>query len=369
MKKICFIISRLSNLGPVNVLYDIVLELNKNKDYDLTIVTIFKEGQQSKIKDFKKIDGIEIKSLNFEKISDFLFGIKKIKEAIKKINPNIIHGHCIWGGIFLKRFKDKKIKKVFTVHSYFPLSFELTRNRIKAGLMTYLYFNFLKSIDKVVCCGKSIKELFEKNYGKNYDYIENGIAEIEDSCKKNELREILGILKEDKVFIVIGSLDSRKNPLFVLDSFKKFNIKYPQTKLIFLGDGPYLKEIENKKTKNIYILGKVKNVREYLEIADYYISASLNEGLPLAVIEAMRSKIPVILSKIPPHEEIVEETIYNKENLFDLNKENDLFYTLEKIVKNCNTYKNMSEEAYFRFKQNFTSKIMTNKYIKLYEEL
>jgi len=48
------------------------------------------------------------------------------------------------------------------------------------------------------------------------------------------------------------------------------------------------------------------NVFEYFKRADLFVSASWGEGLPVAVLEAMACRRPVILSDIPPHREIAE---------------------------------------------------------------
>jgi glycosyltransferase involved in cell wall biosynthesis len=55
---------------------------------------------------------------------------------------------------------------------------------------------------------------------------------------------------------------------------------------------------------NISLKGKVIDVDEYLEAADCFVSASLSEGLPNSVIEALAWGLPIILSDIPEHREI-----------------------------------------------------------------
>ena len=48
------------------------------------------------------------------------------------------------------------------------------------------------------------------------------------------------------------------------------------------------------------------SVFEYFARADLFVSASWGEGLPVAVLEAMACRRPVILSDIPPHREVAE---------------------------------------------------------------
>ncbi len=58
--------------------------------------------------------------------------------------------------------------------------------------------------------------------------------------------------------------------------------------------------------KQVELLGLLsrEKVYEHLTEADLFISASQGEGLPIAVLEAMACRCPVLLSDIPPHREI-----------------------------------------------------------------
>jgi glycosyltransferase involved in cell wall biosynthesis len=103
-----------------------------------------------------------------------------------------------------------------------------------------------------------------------------------------------------------------KNPFTVLAAFRQ---DYDQASdLIFLGEG-YLRpslsqEIEiSGLEKAVKLTGMIArdSVFEQFAAADLFVSASWGEGLPVAVLEAMACRRPVILSDIPPHREIAEE--------------------------------------------------------------
>ena len=50
----------------------------------------------------------------------------------------------------------------------------------------------------------------------------------------------------------------------------------------------------------------VDNVEQYLMAADGFISTSLSEGMPNSVLESLAWGVPVIISDIPAHREILE---------------------------------------------------------------
>ena len=58
--------------------------------------------------------------------------------------------------------------------------------------------------------------------------------------------------------------------------------------------------------RNIFLPGEVSNVISYFRAADLFVSASCAEGMPNAVLEALATGLPVILSNIPAHREILE---------------------------------------------------------------
>jgi glycosyltransferase involved in cell wall biosynthesis len=77
-----------------------------------------------------------------------------------------------------------------------------------------------------------------------------------------------------------------------------------------LGEGPLREDCKASAREypeaQIAFRGFVDNVREYLQASDFFISASLSEGLPNTVLEALASGLPVALSDIGPHREIIQ---------------------------------------------------------------
>ena len=76
--------------------------------------------------------------------------------------------------------------------------------------------------------------------------------------------------------------------------------------LIFIGSGNMEDELKrNFQESRIEFKGIVPDVKDYLVASDYFISASYSEGLPNSVLEALAAGLPLILSDIPSHSEIV----------------------------------------------------------------
>jgi glycosyltransferase involved in cell wall biosynthesis len=135
--------------------------------------------------------------------------------------------------------------------------------------------------------------------------------------------------------------------------------------LILLGDGSQLDECKKLVggNKNIIFTGLVRNVKEYLQCADYYISYSVSEGMSMAVCEAVSCGLYPILSNIPSHHDVAD--VLQRDNCA-------LIYN--QIENLGSLMENMSETAdksklHKYVDDNFSLKTMGRGYMKIYNEL
>ena len=103
---------------------------------------------------------------------------------------------------------------------------------------------------------------------------------------------------DQKIFITIGRMDKLKNISAIIESFKSQPV---ENILLIIGDGSERKNLQEliqkyNLKKQIFLLGRQKNVYKYLNTADYFIFASKVEGFPNVLIEAMACNLPIITS-------------------------------------------------------------------------
>jgi len=156
-------------------------------------------------------------------------------------------------------------------------------------------------------------------------------------------------------------LSRLKNPKIIIEAFQLQKNK--ASILLFIGNGDLYESLSSScQSENIRFAGRVDNVKNYLQASDYYISASLTEGMPNSVLEAISIGLPVILSKIAPHIEIIGD---NYPYLFDPNNSEDLNEKLKLIVQKENQL--FSQQHSLKIKNNFSAHLMSNKYQLLYQ--
>jgi glycosyltransferase involved in cell wall biosynthesis len=299
---ILYIVSTLKRSGPTNQLYNLIKYLDRT-EFEPHLVTLSPESDDTRWSDYQVL-GVQLYSLGFSRIEGFFYTKKQLLELLIRINPDIIHTQGIRADLLNAKYLCNRNITLCTSRNYPFEDYVLKFGRLQGMAMAYRHINAFKKLH-VIACSKIIQSKLS-NHGLNVSVVQNGIdvqqyKPIEDE-KKNVLRQQLRIPIDLKIFISVGALIPRKDMLTIVNAFKCLSIK--KVKLIILGGGFQKTLLEKYCNDSIQLLGNVYNVIDYLRIADVFISASLSEGLPNSVLEAMACGLPCILSDIPSHREL-----------------------------------------------------------------
>jgi glycosyltransferase involved in cell wall biosynthesis len=123
-------------------------------------------------------------------------------------------------------------------------------------------------------------------------------------------REQLGFSQETTLLGCVGRLDHQKGHTYLLAATARVLQQLPKVHLVIIGDGvlePQLKQQSHRLgiASQVHFLGARKDVDEILPALDLYVSASLWEGLPTAILESMAAGTPVFATDIPGTNEII----------------------------------------------------------------
>ncbi|MBQ8415659.1 MAG: glycosyltransferase [Clostridia bacterium] len=130
--------------------------------------------------------------------------------------------------------------------------------------------------------------------GMGVDFSTEGVK------RQEELRERY-VSPNGFLCTFVGELSSRKNQIFLIRGIHALRQQGIPASLLLLGEGSEREhleaEIERLDLKNyVFLEGNREPVLPYLAATDLYISASVSEGLPFNVMEAMSLGLPVLLS-------------------------------------------------------------------------
>lgn len=264
---------------------------------------------------------------------------KKLKEVIDLNEYEIIHCHTPVGGV-LARLAAKKARKRGTKVIYTAHGFHFFKG---APILNWILFYPIEKYcarytDVLITINKEDYKRANKSFkaGK-VEYIPGvgiDINKFRDlKVDKNKKRKELGIKDNEIVLLSIGELIKRKNHESVIRALSKLN--NPNITYLICGQGNlenYLKNISKDLDVNVKFLGFRKDINEICKVSDIFIFPSLQEGLPVALMEAMAAGLPCIVSNVRGNIDLVKSD--NNKVFFNPKNIDEIIYLLNNIIEN-----------------------------------
>ena len=369
--KITFVVTRFLRTGPINQTYYIIKNLDKNL-FDVSIIALFPEAKESRIDLFKELK-IPVIQLNIKRSLNPLAGRELVKDALLNINPDIVQAVGI--PPYRMTLTYNNCVHLVTLRNYCYEDYPSKYGKIKGYLMAFLDVRLIKKQIKkgepFVTCSESLSKMYKDRMGLDISYIRNGV-DISMFSKKTHDKELtlkkqLDLPENKLIFVYSGLMTDRKNQIEAIEGFLLSNISRDAV-LVLLGDGDNYESLKNQfgHNKNIIFKGKVSNVAEYLTVSDIYLSTSKSEGLPNGVLEAMSVGLPILLSDISQHMELLN-VCPNMGLSYNLGKKDNLSNKIDEIAKM--DLAAMGDAAYQCVMDNFTDCIMSEQYQTLYKKI
>jgi glycosyltransferase involved in cell wall biosynthesis len=191
----------------------------------------------------------------------------------------------------------------------------MTTENIKVKIFTYLEKYLLRKADHIVAVSESqkLKLIKQSIKPQNITTVHNAIdiAHIK-SIPVISLKDRFRFPNDTYVSISAGRFSQEKGQIYLVKAAEIAIKKNDKLRFVLFGEGPDLLKIQKYiKNKNLdtHILcpGFETNILGLLKSADLLINPSLSEGLPNIVLEALASDIPVIVTNVGGHPEIVTD--------------------------------------------------------------
>lgn len=241
---------------------------------------------------------------------------KELKNLINREQYDLIHCHTPVGGVAAriaarKCRKDGKTKVAYTAHGFHFYS--------GAPILNWILFY---PIERILAHQTDLLiTMNSEDYGRAKKFKAKKVACVngvgldldrflpEQEDEKLAVREKLHLGRKDIFAITVGNLIKRKNQSVLIEVVEKVN--NPHLHLFICGDGQCLDELKEKAKdlgirKQVHFLGFRKDVEKLCGAADLFLFASRQEGLPVAVMEAMACGLPIIASKIRGNTDLID---------------------------------------------------------------
>lgn len=214
-----------------------------------------------------------------------------------------VHCHPIWvSAVVAHAAKKSGIHHIIQhAHStqYSEKKISAIRNRVLVKFIS------LFATDYIACNDEAARLLGTRRADKNQVFILPNAINLKkyefDENSREKIRQEFGASQEMALLGSVGRLSVEKNQRFIVEIFKEYHEKNPQSMLILVGDGALRGQIENEISKlglkdSVILTGKRTDVGAILSGLDVFIMPSVFEGTPVSAIEARASGLPCLLS-------------------------------------------------------------------------
>lgn len=322
-----------------------------------TVIAVSLYSEKTAITDRLEKAGVHIEYLD-KKLGFDPSIIFKLVRLFKREKPDVVHTHIYASKYGLIAAVLAGIeKKVHTVHNVA----QKEQGNLGKKVNSFMYKHF----DVVpVALSQEVRKSISDVYGLCEDSVPtifNGIDLSKCLTKTN--------YKVNKIFEIlhIGRFMQVKNHEILIRAFADFVKRHPSSKLQLLGEGELFTRMQDLAqtlgvADKVDFLGLQSNVYPYLHDADVFCLPSEYEGVPMTLIEAMGTSLPIIAGNVGG----IPDMLANGESALLIEpKINELEEAMETLYSSEELRAKLGQAA-CRRSEVFSSEAMAKSYMKVY---
>ena len=241
---------------------------------------------------------------------------RQLKTLMKEQHFQLVHCHTPMGGVMarLAAHATKTGPVVYTAHGFHFFKGAPVIN----WLLYYPMERFLSRFTtQQICINQEDYERAEKKFHAKYvDYIPGVGIDLSRFQAKTaeeiaEKKWELGLSEKKLILLSSGELIHRKNHETIIRAAARLKESFPDFQYVICGHGVLEDQLrglakELKVEEEVRFLGYREDMLDIYGIADIFLFPSYQEGLPMALLEAMASGLPVICSDIRGSRDLME---------------------------------------------------------------
>ena len=176
----------------------------------------------------------------------------------------------------------------------------------------------------------------------------------------------------NKVIGMVARLDLQKGFEYLLRAAHQLCGTFPALKVVIAGEGPDRQAIENMIQRfglqsSVILAGHHSDMPGIYAAIDIFVLPSLNEGLPMTILEAMAASKPVIATRVGAIPSVIKEGETGL--LVDPGDADGLRDALARLLSDSDLCQCLGAAGHDWVRRNYTSEAMAMKYRQMYGEV
>ena len=252
-------------------------------------------------------DGVKVASLGMRRAIPDPRGVLRLRALLGRWHPDIVHGHMVHASLLARvtRLLVSVPAVISTIHNEDEgRQWRYLAYRITDPLSDRTTAVSQVAVDAAVRRGAAPKGTILK--------VVNGIgteAYRSDPQARVKTRRALG-LSERFTWLAVGRLTEAKAYPDMIAAFQRAQSDCPDARLVIAGIGPLRELVESRVREarlqdSVALLGLRSDVPALMQAADAFVMSSAWEGLPMVLLEAGASSLPIVATDVGGSREAV----------------------------------------------------------------
>lgn len=373
-KRILHLIDSAGVYGAERVILNLSSQMKNNVDFHPMVGCIVNHAnEKSALYDAARslgIDAIKVPINNARLPLD----LQQVARQFKQSGINLIHSHGYKPSVFGFAIKLLTgIPVIATCH----LWFEPDRGPLKMRVMVALEKRLYRWFPKVLAVSDPIRTILLKNGVKpeRSTVIQNGVdvaVPALSATEKTQLRHSIGLTADDFCILNAGRLAKQKAQWALIDAAALLKSSASPCKFLIVGEGALTQELRERIAMRgvedcVLMLGFRDDIDRLLSICDVFALPSLDEGMPMSLLEAVSAKVPAVVTAVGDIPKLIEHhksgMIIPPENPQAL-ADAILQYKQQPALR-----KSFTDAAFERLEREYSSRAMASRYIDIYHDV
>ncbi len=318
--RVMWIIARLNIGGPASHVVDLAAGLDPER-YDTLLVTGKREATEGDMSYLAADAGVPVHTLHhlrreIRPWSDLIAQIDLIR-LMRSWKPQIVHTHTFKAGA-LGRLAAWYVRIPVVLHTFHGHTFHGYWSTFGSKIAVLLERLLARVTTGIVTISERLKRdllHYEISAADEIHIIPLGLnlqPFLECGKRRGELRAVLGLNATDQLIGIVGRLVPIKNHQLFLEAAHRMVKNGFSGQFIIVGDGELSEQLlqaalEKGLADRVHFMGWQRDLGRIYADLDVLVNSSLNEGTPVAAIEAMAAGVPVVATAVGGVPDMIEE--------------------------------------------------------------